>query len=234
MNIIITGASRGIGFEIVKAFCRGGDHTIIAISRNLSYLKKLMEECKGMKTGAKVIPLEFDLNYQEYRSHLLPDILKVFNEVDILINNAGKLFNKPFEEFSDLEYNEIFDTNVKSAFRMIQMLLPHFVKNAHIVNISSMGGYQGSQKFSGLSLYSASKAAVAVLSEALAEEFKDRDIAVNCLALGAVNTEMLEEAFPGLQSDLDAESIANYIQYFAMEGNKYFNGKILPVAKTTL
>lgn len=233
MNIVITGASRGIGFEIVKAFCLDGNHTIIAISRNFSYLKQLMEDCNSLETGARVVPLEFDLNYQEYRSHLLPNILKVFNQVDILINNAGKLFNKPFEEFSDFEYNEIFDTNVMNTFRMIQMLLPYFADQAHIVNISSMGGIQGSKKYPGLSLYSASKAAVAVLSESLAEEFKDRNIYVNCLALGAVNTDMFQEAFPGAFCDMKPENMAALISYFAKEGHKFFNGKILPISKTT-
>ena len=105
--------------------------------------------------------------------------------------------------------------------------------NSHIVNIGSMGGFQGSAKFKGLSLYSAAKGAVAVLTESMAEEFKERGIKVNALALGAVQTEMLASAFPGYKAPLTAGQMAEFIADFALNGHKYFNGKILPVSLST-
>ena len=93
-----------------------------------------------------------------------------------------------------------------------------------------MGGFQGSEKYKGLSYYSASKAALACLSECMAAEFLESGISVNCLALGAVQTEMFEEAFPGLKAPVTAKEMAKFIADFALNGNKFFNGKVIPVA----
>jgi NAD(P)-dependent dehydrogenase (short-subunit alcohol dehydrogenase family) len=96
-----------------------------------------------------------------------------------------------------------------------------------------MGGFQGSVKFKGLSYYSASKAAISCLTECLANEFSESRISVNCLALGAVQTEMLNEAFPGYKAPVEAHEMAEFISEFALSGHKFFNGKILPVAVGT-
>ena len=96
-----------------------------------------------------------------------------------------------------------------------------------------MGGIQGSMKFPGLAAYSSSKGAVITLSELLAEEYKEQGIAFNVLALGAVNTEMLQEAFPGYEAPISATEMADYIFNFALTGNKYHNGKIIQVSSST-
>jgi NAD(P)-dependent dehydrogenase (short-subunit alcohol dehydrogenase family) len=153
--------------------------------------------------------------------------------INVLVNNAGTLIKKEFSEFSDNDFDEIFSVNVKSVFKLTRALLAYFNKPAHIVNISSMGGLQGTSKFQGLALYSASKAAVAVLSEVMAEEFKDRKISVNCLAFGAVQTEMLAQAFPGYTAPLKPEEMASFVANFALTGHHFFNGKILPVSLST-
>jgi NAD(P)-dependent dehydrogenase (short-subunit alcohol dehydrogenase family) len=155
------------------------------------------------------------------------------DKVDILVNNAGLLIHKPFELMEDNDFDRIFRANVKSIFNLTRYLLPIFSENAHIVNIGSMGGFQGSVKFPGLSLYSASKGAIAILTECLAEEFKERKIKVNCLALGSAQTEMLGEAFPGYRAPLSAEEMASFICDFSLHGHRWFNGKILPVAVST-
>jgi len=230
MNIIVTGASRGIGYEIVKKLVQAGDHQVIVLSRNIARLNQLKDECLQIDADARVIPHKLDLRDPHYQQSLLLLISKTFKKVDVLINNAGHLINKPFIEFTSEEFDEVFDVNVKSVVRLTQVLYPYFNNKAHIVNIGSMGGYQGSMKFPGLSLYSASKAALAVLSECLAEEFKESGISVNCLALGAAQTEMLKEAFPNYQPPLTAEQMAIFVCDFALKGQAYFNGKILPVA----
>jgi len=96
-----------------------------------------------------------------------------------------------------------------------------------------MGGIQGSMKFPGLAAYSSAKGAVITLSELLAEEYKEQQIAFNVLALGAVDTEMLQEAFPGFQAPVSAKEMASYIGNFALTGNKFYNGKVLQVSSTT-
>ncbi|MEI6348693.1 MAG: SDR family NAD(P)-dependent oxidoreductase [Bacteroidota bacterium] len=224
MNIIITGAGKGIGFEIVTELCKNSNHKIVCISRNIEALIGL---------SANVIPIAFDLEklpnlnfYDEVASTL-------DNKVDILINNAGLLINKPYHEYSLDDFNNMMAVNIRAPHLLIQSLLPYFAAPSHIVNISSMGGFAGSAKFSGLALYSTFKGALCTLSECLAEELKPRQISVNALCLGAVQTEMLSKSFPGYIAPTSAKKMAKYIADFALNGNQFFNGKVIPVASTT-
>lgn len=228
MNIVVTGASRGIGYELVKKFIHH-QHKVIAIARSRKDLLRLEEELKS----DNFYFIEFDLSTVNYHEVLIPFVMKRFEKVDILINNAGLLINKPFDELTDNDFDHLFNINVKSAFKLTKALIDLFKKGAHIVNISSMGGMQGTAKFPGLSLYSASKAALAVLSECMAEELKGRNIRVNALALGAVQTEMLSIAFPSYKAPLKAHEMSTFIFDFAVNGQHFFNGKILPVALST-
>jgi 3-oxoacyl-[acyl-carrier protein] reductase len=233
MNIIITGASRGIGNELVKKLVQTGNHRIIAISRNIHKLEELKNECHTTNKAAIVYPLEFDLSSPDYELNFVKTVLSCFDHIDVLINNAGLLINKKFADFTISDFDNMFDINVKSVFRITKILLPYFSKPSHIVNVSSMGGVQGSAKFRGLSLYSAAKGAVVVLTEAMAEEFGELEIKVNCLAFGAVQTEMLETAFPGYKAPLQAGEMAEFVADFALKGSRYFNGKTLPVSVST-
>ncbi len=229
MNIIITGASRGIGKEVAIQLANSGENRVIAIARDEKKLNTLKKE---VKDPARVIPIAFDLRNGDYEL-LSKEIRGHFSEIHVLINNAGILINKKISRLSADDFDQMMDVNVKSAFLLIQALIPLFEPNGHIVNISSMGGVQGSAKFPGLSLYSASKGALAILSECMAEELKDYNISVNCLALGAAQTEMLTEAFPAYKAPLSAEQMASYIADFAINGQQFFNGKILPVSLST-
>lgn len=233
MNIIITGASRGIGYELAKKFMVDGTHQIVAIARNSLKLEQLSSVCAQMKSDARLFCLPFDLQEQDYQSQLIPFIKKHLGTVDILINNAGLLINKPILEMDDDDFDQVFGVNVKSVFKLVRDLIPYFNPSAHIVNISSMGGVQGSVKFPGLAVYSASKGAVSILTECLAEELKEEGIKVNALAIGSVQTEMLSQAFPDYEAPLKAEEMAILIARFALSGHHFFNGKILPVSTTT-
>jgi len=229
MNIIITGASRGIGRQLALNLAGRSGHSIIVISRNEEKLNAL---CKEAGERSAMIPIAFDLAEGDYDA-LARDIRKHMSEIHILINNAGILINKKFGHLSASDFDTMMNVNVKSAFLLSKELLPLFEPQSHIVNISSMGGYQGSVKFPGLSLYSASKGALAILSECMAEELKDHHIAVNCLALGAARTEMLAEAFPGYEAPVSAKDMAAYIADFALNGHRFYNGKILPLSLST-
>lgn len=230
MNIIITGASGGIGQATAREFASDDTHNLILISRDEEKLNRLSDELKQYKSKVAILPL--DLNLPDL-SQLKKTILGIGGNIDILINNAGSLINKPFSEITPEEFDIVCNTNFKSPFFLIQSLLPFFNKGAHIVNISSMGGFQGSVKFPGLSVYSSSKGAISVLTECLAEEFSEKGIAVNCLALGSVQTPMLEKAFPGYVAQTSSQSMAQYISWFALNAHKWMNGKILPVSHST-
>jgi NAD(P)-dependent dehydrogenase (short-subunit alcohol dehydrogenase family) len=233
MNIIITGASRGIGFELAKKFALDASNKVFAIARNKEKLEKLYGEVKSENADSDIFYKDFDLNSGNIQKDLLPFILEKAGSFDILINNAGLLINKAFSELTDEDFDNTYGVNVKSVFRLTRDLLPYFSSKAHIVNITSMGGVQGSAKFPGLSIYSSSKGALGVLTECMAEELKERNIKVNALAIGAVQTEMLSEAFPNYKAPLSSSEMADYIHDFALNGHRYFNGKILPVSSST-
>jgi NAD(P)-dependent dehydrogenase (short-subunit alcohol dehydrogenase family) len=223
-HIVITGTSRGIGFEMVKFFAEKG-HKVLALSRNDKPVSELNLD--------RVTTFSCDISKAEDLEKVSAFIDAKWKKLDILINNAGALINKPFEEISTEEFQKIYNTNVFGVIGLTQKLLPFMKKDSHVVNISTMGGVQGSVKFPGLSAYSSSKAAVITLTELLAEEYKGNGPSFNVLALGAVQTEMLEEAFPGLEVPLSAREMAEYIANFSLTGHKFYNGKLLQVSNST-
>ncbi|MFV0249144.1 MAG: SDR family NAD(P)-dependent oxidoreductase [Tenacibaculum sp.] len=223
-KVIITGASRGIGFELTKKFASEG-HDVLALSRNTLSIKKLQQ--------SNITCLSVDLALEEDIKKAINFVQKHWQSVHILINNAGKLINKPFSELTAADFNEVYKVNVFGLVELTRGILSFMPLKSHVVTISSIGSVQGSQKFSGLAAYSSSKAAVIALSELLAHEYKQQQIAFNVLALGAVQTEMLEKAFPGYQAPITAQEMATYIYDFALTANKYFNGKLLQVSSTT-
>ena len=223
-NIIITGTSRGIGFELVHLFANQG-HSVLALSRNAQPVDNLHFE--------NITSLSFDLCKQEDYKKVKSFINKEWKHVDILINNAGTLLNKPFAETTFEDFQAVYKTNVFGMSEMTRTVLPFMKQNSHVVTISSMGGIQGSMKFPGLSAYSSSKGAVITLTELLAEEYKETGPQFNVLALGAVQTEMLKEAFPDYQAPTSALEMATYIHDFALTGNKFYNGKVLQVSNST-
>ncbi len=235
MNIIITGASRGIGRETAKILATDKENKIIVIARSKDKLQSLKTECRHTGAG-KIIPLVTNLeNIKKNGKFFFDFVILHMKSVDILINNAGFLRNIAFAETNSDTAERTFNINFFVPAQLIRLLLPLMGKNSrsHIVNISSMGGVQGSAKFPGLAYYSASKAALACLTECLAEEYKEHNIAFNCLALGAAQTEMLEEAFPGYKAPVTAKEMAVLVSDFAVKGQKYFNGKIIPVSGST-
>ncbi len=220
-NIIITGASKGIGKELTIKFLELG-HQVLALSRTEP---DLVEIKKSDKYFYKSIDLE---NSEEIKSLQIP-----FEQVDVLINNAGILINKNFESLSENDFIKSMKINYLAPITLIQTLKNKFAENAHILNISTIGAIQGSVKFPTLSAYGGSKAALCHLTEILAEEWKNEKISINCLALGAVQTEMLSQAFPEYKSQISAEEMANFIADFALNSQKLFNGKIIEVSCTT-
>lgn len=221
-NIIVSGASRGIGFALVKYFSKAG-HQVLALSRNSLPFKN---------TQKNVTVLQVDITEESDLKKINQFLSENWKKVDILINNAGKLVHKPFEETVYQDFLEVYKVNVFAVAELTKTCLP-FMTKGHVLAISSMGGIQGSMKFAGLSAYSSSKGAVITLFELLAEEYKETNIAFNTLALGAVQTEMLAEAFPDYQAPVTADEMGEYIANFALTGNKLYNGKVLQVSSST-
>lgn len=221
---VVTGASRGIGFEISQILAEKG-YQVIAVSRSVDPLNRLKDTNPDFITS-----LPTDLTKTGDVDKLTDQIEKEFTEIDILINNAGALIKKSFADLTLDDWRSQLESNLISAVHITKQLLPYFKENTHIVNISSMGGFQGSAKFPGLVAYSVSKGALSILTECLATELSDRNIKANALCLGAVQTEMFEEAFPGVEAPVEAKEMGQYVADFAVNGSTFYNGKILPVA----
>ncbi len=222
-NIIITGTSRGIGYELALQFANAG-HQVLAISRKTP--QELIE-------NPNITCLSIDISVEEEMNQVEQFLSSTWKKVDIIIHNAGSLVLKPFVETTQSDFEKVYKVNVFGVANLTRICIPFLQKGSHVVSISSMGGIQGSMKFAGLSAYSSSKGAIITLSELLAEEYKEQGIAFNVLALGSVNTQMLQEAFPGYEAPISATEMANYIYDFALTGNKFYNGKVLQVSSTT-
>ena len=222
--MVVTGASRGIGFQLIQQLAEEGHH-VLALSRNIKPIETL--SIKNIKALSFDISLPLDT--QKVENYVKDNEIAI----DGIVHNAGRLINKPFSELSTDDFRTVYDVNVFGVVSLTQRLLPFVSKSGHVVAISSMGGIQGSIKFPGLAAYSSSKGAVITLFEVLAEEYKESEIAFNVLALGAVQTEMLEEAFPGYQAPLSARDMASYIKNFVLTAHRFYNGKVLQVSQST-
>lgn len=224
-TIIVVGASRGIGEQLVYIFAQNPNYTVVALSRNIGRMQQ------NFSKMSNVHPYEFDLADKNVRQ-LASNVLSKYDRVDYLVNNAGYLVNKPFTKIEHIDFEKSYQINVIGVMEFVQAAVEK-MDHSHIVNISSMGGFQGTMKFAGLTAYSTSKAALCSFTELFAEEYKNTSIKMNCLCLGAAQTEMLNEAFPGYQAPMDAKKMAEYIAQFTLEAHEWMHGKIIPVALTT-
>jgi short-subunit dehydrogenase len=230
MKVIITGASRGIGRAIAEEMCKDG-HDVLALARSEDKLKELVESCEGLKGSIHI--LSGDLTKVEFVDNVVKEVGSLWGGCDILINNAGRLVNESFDKISMDVVREMYEVNVFATMNLTRGLVEYMDSGGHVVTIGSMGGFPGSIKFPGLEWYSSTKAVLANLTECLAEAYKERGVSFNCLALGAVQTEMLFAAFPSYEAPVGPKEMGRYIANFAINGGKLFNGKVLPVSVTT-
>jgi NAD(P)-dependent dehydrogenase (short-subunit alcohol dehydrogenase family) len=238
MNIVVTGASRGVGYQAALNFSRNRDHVVFALSRNEAGLKKLLEESQS----ATLVPIRCDLADLQSIHAAVKEIEGRVKSIEVLVNNAGSLLLKDFSDLTMEDWKEVFAVNVFGVAELTRQLLPLLKRgnlaekegvHAHVVNIASMGGIQGSLKFKGLSAYSSSKGALITMTECMSEELKAEGIRVNCVALGSVETEMFKQAFPGYEASSKAEEIGAWLEDFGVHGFSFFNGKTIQLSTST-
>lgn len=222
-TFVVTGASRGIGYATSLSFTQK-EYRVIAVARNKAQLDNLTKTAKN----GLIIPIEADISLPADRENIRAAAEQI-GGIDGLVNNAAILINKNFLDLTELDWKSLFNVNLFSIVEFIKLLYPHFKTGSHIINIGSLGGFQGTQKFPGLSAYGASKGALSILTESLSVEFDPEHVRINCLALGAVTTEMLKEAFPDFKADTTAEDMGTFIRNFAIKEGLKYNGAILPV-----
>ena len=219
-TIVVTGTSSGIGHQICIQAAKMNFH-VISVSRNIEPLKDI----GGIESFA------IDITNKDSVDEFIANLKSRKIKIDILINNAGYLVSELFGDTTYESFKKTFDVNVFGLAEITRSLIPIINSDGHVINISSIGGVNGSKKFPGLSAYSSSKAAVIALTEVLAEEYQNGP-SFNVLALGAVQTKMLKEAFPDYNAETKPEEMAKYILDFAINGNKLFNGKLISVSNS--
>lgn len=222
---IVVGASRGIGYALVQDLI-GQGQDVVALSRNTSSLKEI--------DSPYLTVYSLDLGDET----AIADFFKValdWSKLRSVVYCAGLLLNKPFTSISRSDWRRIYDTNVFGPSEFCQGVITKTGLDQEVRHlfIGSMGGFQGSAKFPGLSAYSSSKAAVSCVSECLAEEYKESSHSFNTLSIGAVQTEMLEEAFPGYEAPVSPAEMARFISELIGLQKILFNGKNIPVSLST-
>ena len=192
-TIVVTGTSSGIGHQICIQAAKMNFH-VISVSRYIEPLKDI----GGIESFA------IDITNRDSVDEFIANLKSKKIKIDILINNAGYLVSELFGETTYDSFKKTFDVNVFGLAEITRSLIPIINSDGHVINISSIGGVNGSKKFPGLSAYSSSKAAVIALTEVLAEEYQNGP-SFNVLALGAVQTKMLKEAFPDYNAETKPE-----------------------------
>lgn len=180
----ITGASKGLGLSLVKKLLDNGNR-VAATSRNL---KQLID---AVNTDSKnFLPLEVDLKSDESVKESLEKTVKIFDSVNVIVNNAGYGIGGSIEELTDEETRSSFDVNVFGTLNVIRNAMPYLrgQKSGHIINISSIAGFAAG---TGWSIYAATKFAIVGLSEVLAEDVKEFGVKVTVVMPGAFRTEFL-------------------------------------------
>lgn len=229
--VVVTGASRGVGREAVRALAGAHGLNVLAVARDEGALRALRQACSEGPGEVEVLALDLA------RPGAVDQVVHRVGRRRVLglLNNAGLLRKRTFGAWTAEDLGALYHVNAHVPLLLVQALVDRLSGDpaGHVVNIGSMGGVQGSVKFAGLVGYSASKMALAGITECLAEELRDRQVRCNCLALGAVDTDMLREAFPGYQAPVTAEAMGREVARFLVDGHKFFNGKVLPMSLTT-
>ncbi|MDI9358556.1 MAG: SDR family oxidoreductase [Phycisphaerales bacterium] len=233
MNIVVTGASSGIGYECVRVLAQDVNNRVVAIARRAERLIGLKQLC-FREYGNNITIVSADLStLKTFESDQLA--LPSIDCIDILINNAADVMKKTFEETEEKDWEHLFNTNFFSVVRIIKYFLPKLKQSdegAHIVNISSMAGYPSARKFPILAAYTVTKAAVCSLTELLAEEFRQYRIRCNAICPGAVQTDMLAKIFPHADGAVTPDQIAKFIVHFALYEKNLMNGQMIPVSRS--
>jgi NAD(P)-dependent dehydrogenase (short-subunit alcohol dehydrogenase family) len=212
---LVTGGGRGIGAATAKAFAEAGARVAI-VSRTRAELEKTAAEIDGRYGKGTAWFEAGDVSDEATVRKIFQKIRGELGPIDCLVNNAATFVKVPIESHSTQDWDQVFAVNLKAPFLCSREAFAHFKETGRggsIVNLGSLAGVRGTEKFPGLASYVASKFGIVGLTEALAVEGRPHGIRVNCIAPGAVDTEMLRKAAPQLKTKTRPEDIAPTILY---------------------
>lgn len=218
---IVTGASSGIGRATAELIAERGGR-VAAFARSARQLDELASRFSG-----RIIAVPGDLTDTIAIEDLVRRTEGELGPCDILVNNAGAIAPAPVETMTLESWDHHFEVNVRATFRLCRLVAPGMIRRGRgwIVNVSSISGVPGPQKFPGFTAYAASKAAVISFTEAYAVELRDTGVRVNCVSPGSVDTPMLRAANPSLQPDMTSEEVAEVIAFLASDRSRPIQGQ---------
>ena len=235
-NIIITGASRGIGRGIAMAFAKQGANVAFTYSSSEGPAKELEAELSAFGITAKAFKsnaADFDAAQQ-----LVADVLEIFDSIDVLINNAGITKDNLLMRITEEDFDKVIEVNLKSVFNMTKAVQRTMLKQRHgsLIHMSSVVGVKGN---AGQSNYAASKAGIIGFSKSIALELGSRNIRSNVIAPGFIETEMTDKlpedvvaqwrAGIPLKRGGSTEDVANACLFLAADLSAYITGQVLHV-----
>ena len=233
--VIITGASRGIGKSIAKGFF-DNNCKVALISRNKKDLIDTKNVIGAKSNNIQLFPCDIS-NFSDVQN-VIDKVINYYGNIDILINNAGITKDSLILRMKEEDWDTVVDVNLKGCFNTVKAVVKQMIRNkkGSIINISSVIGLIGN---AGQTNYAASKAGIFGLTKSLAKELGSRNITVNAIAPGYVQTSMTEKLSTNIKNDLykniplkrlgSAEDIANLVLFLSSEKASYITGQIMNV-----
>jgi NAD(P)-dependent dehydrogenase (short-subunit alcohol dehydrogenase family) len=225
---IITGAGRGVGQATARLFARTGARVVL-FSRTASHLDETIAEIAT--EGGRALAVVGDVSREEDVQSLFQQAMEAFGRVDVLVNCAGIVAVRPFVEMDVATWDAVLNVNLRGTFLCCQAAFRVMVAQQEgvIINLSSLSGVKGVEKFPGLSAYNVSKAGVASLTEILAVEGKPYNIRVCAVSPGAVDTEMLRQAAPHLKAGMTPDDLAEILLFLADDSGRMLSGSNIEI-----
>ncbi len=235
-NAIVTGGTRGIGKEIAKTLAKNGANIAINYRKYSEEVENLVEELKAL--GGKALAIKCDISNEDEVNNFIKEVKENFGSIDILVNNAGITKDGLLLRMSEKDFNDVIDVNLKGTFNMTKAVSSIMVKQrvGKIINISSVVGVAGN---AGQCNYAASKAGVIGFSKSIARELASRNINVNVIAPGYINTDMTKVLPEKVREEVlktipmkkigEPKEIANLVLFLSSDLSNYITGQVINV-----
>ena len=233
---MITGATRGIGKQIALTLANEGYNIVLNYRTENDELKQLKNEIESKKV--KCLTVQGDVTNFEDCKQMIESAIKEFGKIDVLINNAGITKDMLLARMKEEDFKQVIDVNLVGTFNMTKNVISYMMKarNGRIINISSVVGIEGN---AGQTNYSASKAGIIGFTKSLAKEVASRNILVNAVAPGFIETNMTDVLKQEVKDEIakniplkrmgTPQDVANVVKFLASEDSSYITGQVISV-----
>ena len=235
-NIIVTGATRGIGKEIALTLAQNGANIAINYRNYNEEVEELINSIKEF--GVDAIAVKCDVSKSDEVDNFISEVKNHFSSIDVLVNNAGITKDGLLLRMKDEDFNSVLDVNLKGTFNTTKSISPIMIKQKHgkIINISSVVGIVGN---AGQCNYAASKAGVIGFSKSVARELASRNINVNVVAPGYIDTDMTKSLPDKVKDEIlksipmkkmcNPKEVANLVLFLSSSLSDYITGQVINV-----